>query len=137
MKRVTADSNILISAFLRGGKPLALIELARSGRIELAVSDDILAETGRVLATKFAVPSEDVQAYQDEIRMFAKHVTPGERLDAVKADPTDNPILECAVAAGSETVVTGDNHLLALGRFVGIQVMTVAEFLERFQGRAR
>ena len=29
MKRVTADSNILISAFLRGGKPLELLELAR------------------------------------------------------------------------------------------------------------
>jgi hypothetical protein len=32
VKRVTADSNILISAFLRGGKPLQLLELARAGQ---------------------------------------------------------------------------------------------------------
>ena len=49
MKRVTADSNILISAFLRGGKPLELLELARAGQIELSVSDPILDETARVL----------------------------------------------------------------------------------------
>ena len=44
MKRVTADSNILISAFLRGGKPLELLELARAGQVELGVSDAIFDE---------------------------------------------------------------------------------------------
>jgi predicted nucleic acid-binding protein len=38
VNRVVADSNILISAFLRGGKPLELLELARVGQIELAGS---------------------------------------------------------------------------------------------------
>ena len=56
MKRVTADSNQYISALLRGGKPLQLLELARSGQIELAVSDDVLNEVGRVLRDKHAGP---------------------------------------------------------------------------------
>ena len=112
MNRVTADSNIIISAFLRGGKPLQLLELARAGQFDLAVTEDILNETGRVLGTKFRVPPEDVKAFQDEVRTFAKLIAPTEPLDAVKADPTDNRILECAVAAGSDTVVTGDAHLL-------------------------
>ena len=40
MKRVTADSNILISAFLRGGKLLELLELAKTGTriLECAVA---------------------------------------------------------------------------------------------------
>ena len=63
MKRVTADSNQYISALLRGGKPLQFLELARSGQIELAVSDDILNEVGRVLRDKFKVPAEDVEEY--------------------------------------------------------------------------
>ena len=110
MKRLTADTNILISAFLRGGKPLQLLDLARDGQIELAVSDAILSEMARVLVTKFGVPPDQAQAFGDQIKTFAKHVTPSERLDAVKADPTDNPILECAIAARSEVVVTGDKH---------------------------
>jgi predicted nucleic acid-binding protein len=67
--------------------------------------------------------------------MFAKHVVPSERVDAVKADPTDNPILECAVAAGSEVVVTGDKHLLSLGWFRGVQILTVSAFLTTHRDR--
>jgi predicted nucleic acid-binding protein len=70
VKRVTADSNIYISAYLRGGKPLDLVELARAKQIELAVSEDILSETGRVLATKFKVGPGDVQPYQHGLRGF-------------------------------------------------------------------
>lgn len=99
MRRVTADSNILVSAFLRGGKPLELLELARAGQIELAMSDDILNETARVLGTKFTVPADDVEAFGHEVRGFSRLVTPTEKLDAVPQDPTDNTILECAVEA--------------------------------------
>ena len=135
MKRVTADSNQYISALLRGGKPLQLLELARSGQIELAVSDDILNEVGRVLRDKFKVPAEDVEEYRNQVLGFAKHVTPVERLRVVTSDSDDDKILECAVAAGSEIVVTGDAHLLSLGDFSGIRIQRVAEFLAEFQAR--
>jgi len=74
VNRVTADSNIYISAFLRGGKPLELLEMARAGQSELAVTEDILNEIGRVLGTRFRVPGEDVQAFREEILTFAKLV---------------------------------------------------------------
>jgi predicted nucleic acid-binding protein len=66
---------------------------------------------------------------------FAKHVTPVERLRVVTSDADDDKILECAVAAGSEIVVTGDAHLLSLGDFSGIRIQRVAEFLAEFQAR--
>ncbi len=135
MKRVTADSNQYISALLRGGKPLQLLELARSGQIELAVSDDILNEVGRVLRDKFKVPAEDVEEYRNQVLGFAKYVTPVERLRVVTSDADDDKILECAVAAGSEIVVTGDAHLLSVGDFSGIRIQRVAEFLAEFQAR--
>jgi putative PIN family toxin of toxin-antitoxin system len=129
VKRVVADSNILSSAFLWGGKPLELIELARAGQIELAVSHDILKETGRVLRDKFSVPDVDIAQYGQEISGFAIHVIPTEKLNAVPADPADNPIVECAVAANAETVVTGDGHLLSIRSFRGIKIQRVGEFL--------
>ena len=54
-----------------------------------------------------------------------------ETLDVVKDDASDNRIVECAVAAGSDVIVSGDKHLLALGSFRGIEVMTVSDFLQR------
>lgn len=118
MNPVTADSNQYISALLRGGKPLQLLELARSGQIELAVSDDILNEVGRVLRDKFKVPAEDVEEYRNQVLGFAKHVTPVERLMVVTSDADDDKILECAVAAGSEIVVRFQRNSNSEGRGV-------------------
>lgn len=51
------------------------------------------------------------------------------------ADPSDNRILECALAAEAEVTVTGDTHLLSLGSFRDIPIQRVARFLEAFQER--
>ena len=44
-------------------------------------------------------------------------------------------MLECAVAASSETVITGDRHLLEMGTFGAMKIMTVSEFLVHGRGR--
>ncbi|MBI5572562.1 MAG: putative toxin-antitoxin system toxin component, PIN family, partial [Desulfomonile tiedjei] len=44
----------------------------------------------------------------------------------------DNRILECAVAAQADVVVTGDHHLLALKTFEGIPIVRLADFLRMF-----
>ena len=52
------------------------------------------------------------------------------RLDVVAEDPADNRILECAVAAGSQYIVTGDKDLLRLGSYDSIKILTVSGFLK-------
>jgi putative PIN family toxin of toxin-antitoxin system len=131
VRRVTGDSNIIISALSRGGKPQELLDLARHGRIELAVSEAILDEVGRILSDKFEWSTERVNNVRAEITTFTKHAAPTETLEVVKGDASDNRIVECAVAAGSDVIVSGDKHLLALGIFRGIEVMTVSDFLQR------
>jgi predicted nucleic acid-binding protein len=101
------------------------------------VSADILNETARVLGTKFSVPADDVEAFCSEVCGFSRLVMPTEKLSAVPQDPTDNPILVCAVEAGSETVVTGDAHLLSLGDFRGIRIQRIADFLGGFHARGQ
>lgn len=133
MRRVTADSNILVSALQFGGKPLTLLNLAQDGQIELAVSDDILTETLRVLRDKFNWSKEGLAEAEEHLRAITRRVLPTERIDVVVADPDDNRILECAVAVEAEVIVSGDADLLELDTFRGIPVMTVAEFLTRFQ----
>ena len=100
--RVTADSNIFISGLNFAGTPRQILNLAESGAIHLAVSDDILNEVTRVLR----------------------------RIDAIAEDPTDDRILECAVASQSGYLVTGDNHLLRLGHFGGTKIVKPADFLK-------
>jgi len=138
--RVTADTNVLISALIfPRGKPFQLMELARAGKISLTVSKAILDEIGGVPGRKFNWPHDDVANARKWITEIARTATPAVQLDVIKEDPADNRILECAVAAGSDYIVSGDNDLLRMGRYDSIKILSVSDFLglAQAQGEVR
>lgn len=53
-----------------------------------------------------------------------------EKLSVIKEDKPDNRILECAVAAKADFIVSGDKHLKALKEFGGIKIISASEFLK-------
>jgi putative PIN family toxin of toxin-antitoxin system len=126
---VTADTNVYISAFISAGRPRQVIEAARRGISQLAVSDALLAELDRVLRHKFNVSDDSRRETMVALATFTTLVRPTRRIEAVPEDPDDNRVLECAVAAGSRYIVTGDRALLRLGRFEGVQIVRVADFM--------
>ena len=130
MLRVTADSNVYISALNFGGLPDQLLSLARGGAIQLAFSQAILEEVSRVLRDKFGWAEDAIVLARAQIASFAEQVETGRVVDVVRDDPSDNRILECAAAANSEYLVTGDEHLLKLGHFGAAKIVRPAEFLE-------
>jgi len=135
VRRVVADTNVLVSAIQFGGKPKQLLDLASDGHVDLATSEFILEETLRVLRDKFHHAPEELGETAKHLRVIARTVTPTESVAAVDADPSDNRILECAVAADAEVIVSGDKHLLALGNFRGIPIQRVGEFVVAFYER--
>lgn len=130
MLSVTADTNIYISALNFGGPPGRVLDLARTGAIRLAISDPIEEELADVLRSKFGWSEQAIQAAKARIGDYAERVYPAQGVQRVEEDPDDNRILECAQAAGSEYIVTGDQHLLKLGRFGSVRIVKAAEFLE-------
>jgi putative PIN family toxin of toxin-antitoxin system len=127
---VTADSNIYISALVFAGRPLQFLDAARAGIFRLAISDELLAEVQRVLRDKFRWPREDLDEAAAALADFTVRVHPDRTIDAVPEDPDDNRVIECAVAAGSHYIVTGDSALLRLGQYGGIRIMRVADFMQ-------
>ncbi len=89
--------------------------MAREGKISLSVSSAILDELGDVLARKFKWPPEDIAGARSRITAMARTVTPAMQLDIIREDPPDNRILECAVAAESDYIVSGDKGFTAAG----------------------
>ena len=131
MRRVTADTNILVSALIyKRGKPFQRLRMALEGEIRLAVSAEIIAETLDVLSRKFGIKREELPEYKEAIESAASTVHPTVELNVIKHDPPDNRILECAVSSGSEFILTGDKDLLRLGNYDSIRIVTVAAFLE-------
>lgn len=132
--RVVFDSNVYVSAFLvPGGKGERAFLLARRRHVALYASVPILTETARVLRTKFHQPEQDVKAALKMIGRAAQIVRPTHKVSILQ-DVPDNRILECAVSAPADLVVTGDHHLLALKKFEDIPIVRLTDFLRLFPG---
>ena len=128
--RVVFDTNIFISAFITpGGRAEAAWLGAIEGRFSLFTSVPILTETASKLREKFKWDDEHITAAVRHAAAVATVVKPAMKV-AVLADEPDNRILECALAARAALLVTGDRHLLALGSYQSVSVISLAKFLE-------
>lgn len=126
------DTNILISAYVfPGGKPEAVYRLALEGRLEIGTSRTLLAEFGRVLGQKFGWLPDRVEMAVAQVVRIAAVVDPSETVQVVDADPADDRVLEAARAFGAEVIVSGDRHLLDLGTWSEIEIISPAEFIAR------
>jgi uncharacterized protein len=130
--KVVFDPNVYVSAFLIPGS-LAEDAFLRAQRRQatLCTSVPILTETARNFGTTFHQGEDDVAAALKLIGRVATIVKPSVRIMALEELP-DNRILECAIEAGADLIVTGDHHLLRLKIFQDVAIVRVSDFLRLF-----
>ena len=128
--KVVFDTNVLVSAFeFPNGRAALVLLNIRSERDLMFISHPIIKELLRVLADKFGRTEVELEAVRAFIQQFGHLFAPTENLH-VLADEPDNRVLECAVTANADVIVTGDRQMLALGSFRNIRIATLAEYLE-------
>jgi uncharacterized protein len=128
--RVVLDTNIIISALIFGGKPRVILNQIIRKEILGGVSDALSVEMRNVLSrNKFDTGKEYVTAATDALLAVLEKVNPEERVDVIADDPDDDRVLECALSFKADFIVTGDRHLLQIGGFRGIQIVTPGEFM--------
>jgi putative PIN family toxin of toxin-antitoxin system len=133
--RVVLDTNVVVSAYLvPTGKPARILSLARQGKLDICLSEEILREIKRtLLRPKFqkihkATPQEIDRFLQALVEII--DLVPGTmEVDEVDGDPDDNKILACALEGKADFVVSGDHHLTDIGAFRGIPIMKSDAFL--------
>lgn len=112
MIQAVADTNVYISAILFGGRPEEIRSAAKEGKIELLVSEIILAEIAGVLKRKFHFSDWQISEVIKEFRDFTTLVTPTRTLSVITNDEPDNRVLECAVEGDAQYVISGDERHL-------------------------
>ena len=133
--KVILDTNVFVSGLFFAGPPYQILKAWRDGRIDLAVSLEILGEYEAV-----AVRLKSRYGGVDIHPIIELVATRGYLVDAkplphrVCVDPDDDVFLACAVASATGTIVSGDRHLLAASGYARIEVLRPRVFVDRYLG---
>ena len=129
------DTNVLLSAIGWKGNPFRCLELARAGTVEVVTCQELLDELTDKLESRLAQSSEVITETLSDLLTALRVVSITGELKEIAADPDDDKVLECAVVANATHIVSGDRkHLLPLGTYRGIRIISPAEFLRLIDG---
>ena len=129
-KKVVIDTNIFISAFGWGGRPLEVVELLEKEEIRNCISEEIFNELFVTLS--YPKLSFSIKLQTEILEFVLAHsdfYTPKEKLK-LTPDPKDNNFIECALTADANFIITGDKSFLSLKQFRGIKIITPEKFLK-------
>jgi len=134
--RLVLDTNIVASGLLWDGTPARIIVSAQAGAIEIYTSRILLAELTRILkrakfAKVVAASGLGIEGLVLGYAELALIVDPLPIPPTIIADPDDDHVLACALAAQADLIVSGDKHLLDLGAFQNIEIITAAKYVEQ------
>lgn len=140
--RAVLESNVIVSGVIRQeGTPGQLLRAAlEAGKFTLVTSPFLLQEVAETLW------EEKIRKYhrwdQEQLLAFVarlhrqSQVTPGQlQVRVIADDPDDDAVLACAKEGNAAYIVTGDGHLLGLGSYEGIEIVTPAQFLAALAGQ--
>ena len=111
-----------------------LIEKACRQRVRFFVSEFILQELSETLIEGFDQPRRFASLAQKAVLRIAKKVElrlPSRPI--VTGDPNDDPIVQTALLANVDYLVTADKEILKLGKFRNIEILTPEEFEKRLR----
>jgi len=131
--RIVLDTNVLYSALGWDGNEKAVLLRTQSEDVDLLLSEHIISEFIRVLScNKFTnVSAEKISLFLEIIVETSVFVDTKTRISAIKNDPDDNCILECAYDGKADYIISGDKHLLDLKEYEGIEILNAKSFLKK------
>jgi putative PIN family toxin of toxin-antitoxin system len=131
--KVVFDTNVVASASFWRGAPFDCLRAWVQGRCEVFVSPALLAEyheTTEELRADY--PDRQFVPWAETLTESATLIFASETARHATPDPNDEMVLECALAAEADLIVSGDKkHRLSLREFRGIPIIPPAEFLRR------
>jgi len=90
-----------------------------------------------VLRDTFGWDGYSIHDMRGKLQLLSNFVTPTKTIEVIEHDPPDNRILECAVEAKSDFIISQDKDLLRLRAYEGIPIVTIFEFLNMEHGQER
>lgn len=136
MPKAVLDSTVLVSAFLsKTGISRELLRKAKTGGFTICLSEEILAETERVLLEytrirkRYPYADEAAAKYIQLLRIVCQVITELPKIKAVARDPNDDMIIACGIKAKARYIVTRDKDMLELKEYERISIVSPEVFI--------
>lgn len=135
MLKAVVDTNVFVSGLLRGPISRLVIEALRDSKFTLIISQAIFDEILEVISRpKFhnVITTEIIREFTELLKTQAVFVKPVQKLNIIIKDPNDNRFLEAAIVGKVDCIVSGDKHLLNIGSYRAISILSPTKFLKLF-----
>ena len=137
MIKVVLDTNVFVSSLLvAAGLPAQILDAWRERQFLLIICPAIIAEVRDTMdypriRRKYPITDDDVARWVTLLERDALVVSGDVTVvaGAVPDDPSDEMVLACAVEVEADVIVSGDRHLLDVGSYQSIPILTAREFL--------
>lgn len=137
MLRVVIDANVLVSALLsRRGAPALVLKAWKDRQFVLVTSESAIRELRRVLwelyaSGKYTLTKKQIFQLIRFLRSDGIRVVNGEQAKGViPQDPDDEKFLSIAVTGNAQVIISGDKHLLNLGKYQNTLILSARQFLD-------
>jgi putative PIN family toxin of toxin-antitoxin system len=128
--RVVVDTNIFISSFF-GGYPGRIIDLWKTGRITLCLTNAIIEEYIDVLRRM----ELDMQEHGELLELFKRQFNASFAAKTVSLeicdDRDDDKFIEAAVSLHAQYIISGDKHLKSVAKYADILILSPRDFIEK------
>ena len=129
--KIVLDANIVISSFFWGGNPRKIMERIISGIDVLFVTKEIMDEIENVIRRpKFHADYDMINYFINSIEEMGNMITPIKQVKDWSRDRTDNKYIECGIAADADYIISGDIHLLELGNYQRLKIVSPKDYLD-------
>jgi putative PIN family toxin of toxin-antitoxin system len=123
------DTNVIIAAMVAKGLCHEVV-VRGLGSCTTVISQPLLDELEQTLQAQFTLGPSSL-AFLEQFRLRVRIVEPAQLNARVSRDADDDVVLATAVAAGAALIVTGDQDLLVIGRYGGVEIVSPRDFLKR------
>jgi putative PIN family toxin of toxin-antitoxin system len=137
MLKAVLDTNVIVSSVIsKKGAPFLIIHAWQRTHFALIISENIVREVQRVLSTPkvkdtFHLTDSRITRFISTLRTNSILVSGRSNIQGIiPDDPSDEMFLAAAMNAGADVIVSGDKHLLNLGKFKSIPILTPRQFLD-------
>jgi putative PIN family toxin of toxin-antitoxin system len=126
--KVLFDTNVYVAEALLGEFTGAVLDATFRYGGRVYTCDRILDEIERVLADDLEFSGRLAKLARQRCARRAIRISARPSRHQVPDDPDDSPILQAAIDAGVDYLVTSDQHLLVLNPYHGVRILSITDY---------